>query len=117
MSFPLGGTYHVPHGESNYALFGKVLELYDRVDPNGKLHTFKALTARILGCEPSRALDQLAVLLEKILPLKPLHEYGFTKADIESFADSVLLNQQRLVVNSYVPLTRDRIVQIYTELF
>ena len=26
MSFPLGGTYHVPHGESNYALFGKVLE-------------------------------------------------------------------------------------------
>ena len=116
MSFPLGGTYHVPHGESNYALFGKVLELYDRVDPNGKLHTFKALTARILGCETSQALDQLAVLLEKILPLKPLHEYGFTLADVESFADSVLLNQQRLVVNSYVPLTRDRIVQIYTEL-
>ena len=26
MPFPLGGTYHVPHGEANYLLFGKVLE-------------------------------------------------------------------------------------------
>lgn len=117
MSFPLGGTYHVPHGESNYALFGKVLEKYDAIKPDGKIRDFKKLIARILGCTEDNALETLAALEEKILHLKPLHEYGFTRADIESFADSVLANQQRLVVNSYVPLTRDLIVEIYTECF
>jgi len=34
MSFPLGGTYNVPHGEANYALFGKVLEKYNEINPN-----------------------------------------------------------------------------------
>ena len=62
------------------------------------------------------ALEEMAVLEDKILPLEPLHKYGFRPEDIEIFADSVLENQQRLVVNSYVPLTRELIVEIYTEL-
>ena len=28
MSYPLGGKYHVPHGESNYAMFTGVLKNY-----------------------------------------------------------------------------------------
>ena len=56
-------------------------------------------------------------MLETVLPLRPLHEYGFQKEDIELFTDSVILNQQRLVTNSYVPLTRELIVEIYTELY
>jgi len=115
MSFPLGGTYHVPHGESNYALFGKVLEKYDAIAPDGKLAEFKKTAARILGGSENDAIANLAALEEKILHLKPLCEYGFKEEDIEVFADSVLKNQQRLVVNSYVPLTRDLIVEIYRE--
>lgn len=115
MSFPLGGTYHVPHGESNYALFPKVLEKYDAINPTGKIMEFKNLIARILGCDASESLTVLAALEEKILHLKPLREYGFTEEDVEIFADSVLANQQRLVTNSYVPLTRDLIVEIYAE--
>ncbi len=117
MSFPLGGTYHVPHGESNYALFGKVLEKYDAIKPDGKIADFKKLIARILGCDPENALKTLAALEERILHLKPLREYGFTKEDIGLFADSVLQNQQRLVVNSYVPLIRELIVEIYSECY
>ncbi|MGI6176068.1 MAG: 4-hydroxybutyrate dehydrogenase [Christensenellales bacterium] len=117
LSFPLGGVYLVPHGEANYALFGKVLEKYDEIDPNGKIMDFKELIARILKCDISESLQKLAELEEKIIPLKPLREYGFTEEDIETFADSVLLNQQRLVVNSYIPLSRELIVQIYTELY
>ena len=115
MSFPLGGTYHVPHGESNYALFGKVLEKYDAIKPDGKIAKFKKTIARILGGSESDAIQNLAALEEKILHLKPLREYGFKQADIEVFADSVLANQQRLVVNSYVPLTKERIMEIYQE--
>lgn len=115
MSFPLGGTYHVPHGESNYALFGKVLEKYDAIKPEGKIMEFKQTIARILGGAPETAISSLNQLLETILHLKPLREYGFKEEDIDIFTDSVIENQQRLVVNSYVPLTKDLIREIYRE--
>lgn len=117
MSFPLGGTYHVPHGEANYALFGKVLEKYDAIKPDGKIAELKKTIARILGGSEKDAIVNLVALEEKILHLKPLREYGFTEEDIETFADSVIKNQQRLVTNSYVPLTRDLIVEIYRETY
>ncbi|MCQ4638594.1 4-hydroxybutyrate dehydrogenase [Anaerovorax odorimutans] len=117
MSFPLGGTYHVPHGESNYALFGKVLEKYNAIQPDGKIAEFKKTIARILGGSEEEALDKLAALEETILHLKPLREYGFKEEDIEVFADSVLANQQRLVTNSYVPLTKELIKEIYAECY
>lgn len=115
MSFPLGGTYHVPHGESNYALFGKVLEKYNQKKPEGKIADFKKTIARILGGSEEDSLDRLAELEEKILHLKPLREYGVTESDIDIFADSVIENQQRLVVNSYIPLDKELIKEIYTE--
>ena len=59
MSFPLGGTYHVPHGESNYALFGKVLEKYDAIMPDGKIAEFKKTIARILGGTEDDAIENL----------------------------------------------------------
>lgn len=117
MSFPLGGTYHVPHGESNYALFGKVLEKYDERKPHGKIAEFKKTIARILGGTEEEALKRLAELEEKILHLKPLREYGFKETDIDVFSESVLENQQRLVVNSYVPLTKELIQEIYRECY
>ena len=115
MSFPLGGTYHVPHGESNYALFGKVLEKYDDIMPDGKIAEFKNTIARILGGTEDDAIENLNALLETILHLKPLREYGFREEDIEIFTKSVIENQQRLVTNAYVPLTENLIRDIYSE--
>ena len=118
MSFPLGGTYHVPHGESNYALFGKILEIYDEKDPNGELLRFKELVARITGCEVENAIPYLNELLEKVLHLKPLREYGVKEADIKAFAESVEANQQRLITNSYVqPWTKELSERVYRECF
>jgi 4-hydroxybutyrate dehydrogenase len=117
MSFPLGGKYHVQHGESNYALFGKVLEKYNAISPNGKISELRSIIARILGGNEIDALGTLSILEEKILPLKPLHEYGVQEKDIDTFADSVIANQQRLVTNSYIPLTRELMVEIYREIF
>jgi 4-hydroxybutyrate dehydrogenase len=117
MSFPLGGTYHVPHGESNYALFGKILEIYDEKNPNGEIMRFKELVARITGCKVEDAIPYLNEMLEKVLPLKPLHEYGFQEKDIEEFADSVEANQQRLITNSYVPWNKELSMRVYRECF
>ena len=117
MSFPLGGTYHVPHGESNYALFGKILEIYDEKDPDGELGKYKELVARCLGCSKDDALRTLNVTLEKVLPLKPLHEYGFKEEDIKSFPISVEANQQRLITNSYRPWSIELSERVYRECF
>ena len=56
MSFPLGGTYHVPHGESNYMLFGAIMDYYDEHKPDGEIMKFKELVASILGCEVKDAI-------------------------------------------------------------
>lgn len=117
MSFPLGGTYHVPHGESNYMLFGEILKVYDEKNPNGELLRFKELVARILGCKVENAIPTLNALLQKILPLRPLRDAGFTEADIKSFPVSVEANQQRLITNSYVPMDLPLMERIYRECY
>ena len=117
MSFPLGGTYHVPHGESNYMLFGSVLRVYEDLNPNGELLRFKEMVARILGCTVEEAIPQLNQLMENILPLRPLHDCGFTEQDIVEFPKSVEINQQRLITNSYVPMTQELMQRIYRECF
>ena len=115
MSFPLGGTYHVPHGESNYALFGKILEVYDEINPDGEILRFKKAIAKHTGCDVEHAITHLNELLEKVLPLKPLREYGFTEEDVETFTESVWANQMRLVANSYVPWTKELCKRVYSE--
>ena len=117
MRFPLGGTYHVPHGESNYALFGAILRLYEEKNPNGELMRFKELIGRILGCKPEEAIETLNALLEKVLHLRPLREYGFTEQDIVDFPKSVEINQQRLITNSYVPMDLELMERIYRECY
>jgi 4-hydroxybutyrate dehydrogenase len=56
-------------------------------------------------------------LLNELLPHKSLREYGMTEADIETFADSVVREQQRLLVNNYVELSRDEIRDIFKRLW
>ena len=64
MSFPLGGTYHVPHGESNYMLFGAIMDYYDEHKPDGEIMKFKELVSSILGCEVKDAIPEMNALLQ-----------------------------------------------------
>ncbi|WP_312281425.1 iron-containing alcohol dehydrogenase, partial [Oscillibacter sp.] len=117
MSFPLGGTYHVPHGESNYMLFGAILKYYDEKNPDGEILKFKKLVARILGCADKAAISTLNALLQRILPLRPLRETGFTEQDIVEFPKSVEINQQRLMNNAYYSFERADMERIYQECY
>lgn len=118
MSFPLGGTYHVPHGESNYALFGKIMEIYNEKNPDGEIMKFKEKVASITGCEVENAIPYLNELLEKVLHLKPLREYGFTEKDITEMPKSVEANQQRLLTNSYIqPWDLELMERVYRECY
>ena len=102
LSYPLGAAYHVPHGESNYAMFTGVMKTY---------------MAGILGCDVDKVYEALEDLLNTLLPKKALHEYGMKESELEEFTDSVIANQQRLLNNNFVPLSRQDILDIYTSLY
>ena len=116
-SYPLGGKYHVPHGESNYAMFTGVLKNYMEIKQDGEIAVMNRYLANLLGCGTEEVYDKLEELLNQILPKKPLHEYGMTREDIDEFAHSVITSQGRLMANNFVPLDEERVRKIYTELY
>lgn len=113
LSYPLSGVYHVTHGEANYQLFLEVFKTYERLQPNGKIASFKALCAKCLQCSQDDAFTQLEKILDQLLPHHALHEYGMKEEEIITFSDSVIASQQRLLSNAYTPLSREDILQIY----
>ena len=113
LSYPLGGAYHIPHGEANQLMFAEVLRTYRKKQPVGRLNDLEALFGRVLDVEPAQALDTLYRLMETILPRKPLKEYGMKPEEFPQFADSVIEGQQRLLKNNYTPLTREDMIDIY----
>lgn len=117
LSYPLGATYHVAHGEANYAMFTGVMKNYMELKTDGEIQALNEYMACILGCDTDCVYEELENLLSHIVQKKPLKAYGMKEEEIESFADSVLENQQRLLANNFVPLDRDRIIKIYRELY
>ena len=117
MSYPLGATYHVPHGEANYAVFTGVMKNYMELKSDGEIAKLNAYIAEIIGCPVEQVYEKLEEILNFMVQKKPLHAYGMKQEEIETFTDSVLENQQRLLKNNFVPLDRDRMIKIYTELY
>lgn len=117
MSYPLGGTYHVPHGESNYAMFTGVLKNYMEIKQDGEIAVMNAYLAGLLGCDVAQVYDKLEELLDQILPKKALHEYGVRQEELAVFTKSVMETQGRLMGNNFVPLDEARVLKIYQELY
>lgn len=117
LSYPLGGTYHVAHGEANYQFFTTVFKLYNKKNPNGIIREVNALLAEILKCNETVVYDKLDELLGKLITKNPLNKYGMKEEEVEGFTKSVLETQQRLLANNYTELSREEIKGIYAELF
>lgn len=117
LSYPLGGTYHVTHGEANYVMFTEIMKTYNKKSPTGKIQEINIAISNILECDIDSVYTELTQVLDKLLERKPLREYGMKVEEIELFTDSVIEGQQRLLVNSYIPLSRNDIMNIYSKLF
>ena len=48
LSYPLGGGYHIPHGEANQLVFAATFRKYKEKKPVGKLNDLEALFAQAL---------------------------------------------------------------------
>jgi len=118
LSYPLGGIYHVPHGEANYQFFTEVFKLYNQKNPEGKIADINKLIASIIKEQNiSRLYNSLDVFLSHLIAKKSLRSYGMKEEEKSLFTDSVIEKQQRLLGNNYVPLSREEIFTIYSNLF
>jgi 4-hydroxybutyrate dehydrogenase len=117
MSYPLGATHHVPHGESNYAIFTGVFKAYQRLNPDGKISQLDQFLAELLECEVNVVYEELENLLNVILPKKPLSAFGTTEEQLEEFTENVMTKQGRLTANNYTELDREEVYNIFKSLF
>ena len=115
LSYPLGGKYHVPHGESNFLFLNEVLKKYKSINPNGKILELENIINSIL--ETNKGILSLNSLITNLIERKPLKEYGMTKEEIKSFSKLVKKTQTRLLKNNYCKLNVDDFESIYKNLF
>lgn len=117
MSYPFGGQYHVAHGESNYVIFTGVLKYYFSLKQDGEIAELNRFMADLLGCGTEGVYEALDALLNNVFLKKSLSEYGVKEGELMDFARSVIDNQQRLMANSFVPLSYDEVLDIFKTLY
>ena len=117
MAYPLGGQYHVAHGESNYAIFTGVMKEYMSHKPDGEIAVLNRVLASLLDCGEDAVYERLEELLDQVLHKKPLREYGVKPEDLPVWAESVVENQQRLLKNSFIPMDEELVLKIYRAVY
>ncbi len=118
LSYPLGGIYHVAHGECNYEFFTPVFKTYAKRDPHGKINVFNKLVTSVLELPNDADIYiELDNLLNAVWDKQPLNRLGMKPEDILEFTESVIEKQQRLLSNSYVALSKQEIMDIYQSLY
>lgn len=117
LSYPLGGAYHIPHGEANQLMFESVYNKYYEKDPNGRIQDFLRVLSEILDAKKEDSLKALFELTNQILERKPLSSYGIKKEELPEFVNSVIEGQQRLLNNNYVELSSNDMLEIYNNVY
>jgi 4-hydroxybutyrate dehydrogenase len=117
LSYPLGGNYHVPHGEANYQFFTEVFKLYNKKNPTGCIAEVNKLMADKLGTTTENVYNKLEEVLSALLSKNKLSSYGMKESEIEAFTQSVFEKQGRLLANNYVELSKEEVSEIYRSLF
>ena len=117
MSYSFGATYHIPHGESNYTLFMAIFKKYQNLNPTGKITKLNKLLSSIIECNETEVYSYMDKILNVILPLKKMKDYGAAEKDIEVFTQNTVEKQTRLTANGYLPLDFNTVKNIYQEVF
>ncbi len=117
MSYSFGAKYHVPHGEANYVFFMAVFRKYLELHPKGKIMDLANTISFSLGVDSHSSFEKLASLLQAILPLKTMKEYGAKEEDLLEFTLNTMEKQGRLTANGYIPLNKNQLLAIYKSVF
>ncbi|QIE99639.1 iron-containing alcohol dehydrogenase (plasmid) [Pantoea stewartii] len=120
LSYPLGGTYHLPHGVANAILLAPCMKV---VRPFA-IDKFATVWDLIPGAditltpeEKSHALvDYLAKLVKRLNLPDNLETLGVPSGDIDALSESAL-NVKRLMNNSPCAVNHQDVADIYRTLF
>lgn len=67
MSYPLSATYHVPHGEVNYAMFTQIFKAYQKINPNGEIKELNKFLAYLLECDEEKVCEKMENILNNLI--------------------------------------------------
>lgn len=119
LAMQFGSVHHVPHGESTARFLMPVFHKYAELSPTGKLIEVSQIIKEVLGIETDIKGSFLALeeILNRLIPKKPLREYGVKEEDMETYVDKVIESQQRLLINNFVELSKDDLISIYQRIY
>ncbi len=121
LAYPLGGTFHIPHGLSNSLVLPHVLKfnspqaapLYREIAPiilqNNDLPDDSKAICELLSAHYLGLADDLG------LPTK-LSRMGIDEGALENLADQAML-QQRLLINNPREVTRQDALELYRQAY
>lgn len=117
LAYPLGGTFHVPHGLSNALVLPHVLEFNNTVAAKTYAEIAPVLFPDLAGIEdePERAAQfsgHVAALSAKLGLQTRLRDLGIGEADVPKLAADAM-KQTRLLVNNPRDLTEADALAIY----
>ncbi len=116
MAYPLGGCYHIPHGEANTALLRWVMEYNLEGCEEKFVPIAKAMGVYGSGMSPcdaaEAALRAMIELGERIGVKTRLREFGIPKEAASEMA-AAALKEERLMSNNPRPLDYESVKKIY----
>ncbi len=127
LSYPLGGTYHIPHGVSNAMLLLPVMrfnkpacvkelaELYDAVaEPGDAQETKIVQTEAALGQKADKLLERMEGIIRRLGIPSSLSEFGVGKEDLEDLV-AAGLDVKRLLNNNRREISYEDARNLYLE--
>jgi alcohol dehydrogenase class IV len=116
LSYPIGGRFHVPHGDANTLMLPWVMEF----NMLGCLEKFveigQAMGLHVAGLTPREAaqatVEALKQLAQDLEVPQYLSDVNIPESAIEELADGAM-GQTRLLVNNPRSLTREDVIEIY----
>ena len=116
MAYPLGGEFHVPHGEANTAMLRWVMEYNLDGCPERFVPIAEAMGVRTEGMSPERAasaaLDAMIALGEECGVKTRLRDFGIPKEACSRMAPAAM-KEKRLIGNNPRRLTEEAVRKIY----
>ncbi len=116
MAYPLGGEFHVPHGEANTAMLRWVMEYNLEGCPEKFVPIAAAMGIRTAGMSPEKAaaaaLDAMIALGEECGVKTRLRDFGIPREACAWMAPAAM-KEKRLIGNNPRKLTEAAVREIY----
>lgn len=121
LSYPLGGTYHIPHGVANAMLLPHVMAFNIDALNSDELCAIADAMALEVPHDNRRAMEEGIVsaiysLIHMLSIPQKLSDFGVSPTDLDALVESAF-GVRRLLDQNPKPMTKEQIAQIYRKLF